>query len=126
MNPDRFYKYVIQWLELHGPSIIMALIVFFLGLWFIRIIRKWLQRSMERRQVSSSFRPFLQSLIITALQVLLIILVLQILSVQFTIFTAIITSFGVAAGLALSGTLQNFTGGVLILLLKPFKVGDNL
>jgi small conductance mechanosensitive channel len=123
---DRIMNVVITWLEAHGPSIVVGILVFLTGQWFIRIIRKWLHRAMERRELSASLRPFLQSLIITTLQVLLIIVILQILSVRLTIFTAIITSFGVAAGLALSGTLQNFTGGLILLLLKPFKVGDNI
>ncbi|RAV98741.1 mechanosensitive ion channel family protein [Pseudochryseolinea flava] len=115
-----------RWLEAHGPSILVALIIFFLGQWIIRILKRWIHNSMERREVSQSIRPFLQSFIATILQILLLIVVLQILSVKMTIFTAIVTSFGVAAGLALSGTLQNFTGGILILLLKPFRVGDNI
>jgi small conductance mechanosensitive channel len=81
---------------------------------------------MDRRDVAHTMRPFLQSLIVTVLQILLLFVVLQILSVKMTIFTAIVTSFGVAAGLALSGTLQNFTGGILIMLLKPFRVDDNI
>jgi small conductance mechanosensitive channel len=126
MTTDRFYEFGLRWIETHGPSVLMAIPVFFLGQWLIGIFRKGLVRAMERKEVSVSLRPFLQSLVLTALQILLIVLVLQILSVHLTIFTAIVTSFGVAAGLALSGTLQNFTGGVLILLLKPFKVGDNI
>ena len=121
-----FSELGIQWLETHGPSIIIALIIFFVGQWAIRLFRKWLHQSMDKRDVAHSMRPFLQSLVITTLQILLLLVVLQILSVKMTIFTAIVTSFGVAAGLALSGTLQNFTGGILILLLKPFRVGDNI
>jgi small conductance mechanosensitive channel len=126
MNIQKLYDMAFRWLEAHGPSILMAILIFTVGQWIIRLIRKWLIRAMERREISSSIRPFFQSLILTLLQVLLILVVLQILSVRMTIFTAIVTSFGVAAGLALSGTLQNFTGGVLILLIKPFRVGDNI
>jgi small conductance mechanosensitive channel len=125
-NIQHLYEFGIKWLETHGPSILMALIVFVIGQWFIRIFRRWLRNSMDRKNISYSTRPFLQSLIITSLQILLIIIILQILSVKMSIFTAIVTSFGVAAGLALSGTLQNFTGGILIMLFKPFKVGDNI
>jgi small conductance mechanosensitive channel len=126
MNAEKIYSISLKWMESNGPSIFIAIIVFFLGQWAIRIIRKMLRAAMDKREISASLRPFLQSLVITSLQILLIILILQILSVHLTIFTAIVTSFGVAAGLALSGTLQNFTAGVLILLLKPFRVGDNI
>lgn len=121
-----FYQVAFRWIEAHGPSILIAIIVFFVGQWIIRVLKRWINNSMERREVSHSIRPFLQSLLATLMQIFLLIVVLQILSVKMTIFTAIVTSFGVAAGLALSGTLQNFTGGILILLLKPFRVGDNI
>ncbi len=81
---------------------------------------------MSRKQVHSSLQPFLLSLSITALNVLLIIAVIQIVGIPVTIFTTVIGAFGVAAGLALSGTLQNFAGGVVILLLRPFELGDNI
>lgn len=125
-NLHDLYEFAIRWLETHGPSILIAIIVFCIGQWFIRVFKKWLHHSMDKREIAHSTRPFLQSLIATALQILLLIVILQILSVRMSIFTAIVTSFGVAAGLALSGTLQNFTGGILIMLLKPFKVGDNI
>ncbi len=126
MNAPILYDIAYKWLTINGPSILIAILIFFTGQWLIRIIKKWVHRAMDRREVSPSLRPFLLSLVITVLQILLIVIVFQLLSVQLTIFTAIVTSFGVAAGLALSGTLQNFTGGVLILLLKPFDVGDNI
>jgi small conductance mechanosensitive channel len=66
------------------------------------------------------------NLIVTILQILLVLGFMQIINVQMTVFAALIGAFGVAAGLALSGTLQNFTSGILILLLKPFRVGDNI
>lgn len=125
-NLEHLYDVALQWLETHGPSIIVAILVFFIGQWLIRVFRKWLHTSMDKRDVAHSMRPFLQSLVITAMQILLLIVIFQILSVGMTIFTAIVASFGVAAGLALSGTLQNFTGGIIIMLLKPFRVGDNI
>jgi small conductance mechanosensitive channel len=126
MNTERLYNYAITWIEDKGPSILLAILIFFIGQWLIRVVKKILRHSMENREVSSSLRPFFISLVTTTLQVLLVILIFQVVGIQLTIFAAIVTSFGVAAGLALSGTLQNFTGGVLILLLRPFKVGDNI
>ncbi|WP_423146787.1 mechanosensitive ion channel family protein [Rubrolithibacter danxiaensis] len=126
MNPEKLYDKGYTWIINHGPSFILAVIVLFLGLWFIKLIRKWLVAGMHRRELDPSLRPFLQSLIIISLQVLLIIGIMQIAGVELTIFTTIIGAVSVAAGLALSGTLQNFASGVIILLLKPFKVGDNI
>lgn len=126
MDLRRFYDITLEWLKVHGPSAVVAILIFVAGQWIISVLKKWMQRGMERRAVSSSIRPFLHSLVGAMLQIVLLLIVLQILSVRMTIFAALVTSFGVAAGLALSGTLQNFTAGILIILLKPFRVGDNI
>jgi small conductance mechanosensitive channel len=76
--------------------------------------------------MDASLRPFLGSLIATILQVIMVLTLMQIVGLQMTIFTALIGGLGIAAGLALSGTMQNFTGGILILLLRPYRVGDNI
>lgn len=81
---------------------------------------------MEKKNVDPTLKPFLVSVISVILRLLLIICVIQLMGFQLTIFAALVGAFGVAAGLALSGTLQNFASGVLILLLKPFVVGDNI
>ncbi len=126
MNPQTFYDKVYNWIFDHGPNLILAIFLLLIGLWFIKLVRKWLKAAMQRRELDPSLQPFLQSLIIISLQVLLIIGIMQVVGVQLTIFTTIIGAFSVAAGLALSGTLQNFASGILILLLKPFRVGDNI
>nr|WP_237488282.1 mechanosensitive ion channel domain-containing protein [Hufsiella ginkgonis] len=110
----------------HGPGILLGIAVFFIGLWVIRLISGWLHNHMNKKDVDASLKPFLLSLAVTAMRVLLVLGVMQIVGIQMTIFAAVIGAFGVAAGLALSGTLQNFASGVLILLLKPFRVGDNI
>lgn len=79
---------------------------------------------MSQKQVHSSLQPFFLSLSITSLYFLLIIFVMEIVGIELTIFTTVIGAATVAAGLALSGTLQNFAGGILILLLKPFDLDD--
>ena len=122
---EDFYTVAYHWLLNYGPKIILALIVFFIGQWVIRLLRRWIARFFlvpKFRQV----RPFLEGLIAISLQVLLVLILMQILGIQMTIFAAVITAFGVAAGLALSGTLQNFASGVLILILRPYKIGDNI
>jgi len=81
---------------------------------------------MTKKQIHSSLQPFFLSLSITSLYLVLVIVVMEIMGIELTIFTAVVGAGGVAAGLALSGTLQNFAGGVLILLLKPFSIDDNI
>ncbi|GAB2985350.1 hypothetical protein GCM10027049_24950 [Mucilaginibacter puniceus] len=81
---------------------------------------------MSKREVHSSLQPFFLSLAIAALYVLLIILVLTVIGYPLTVFSTILGGFTVAIGFALSGTFQNFAGGVLILLLKPFEIDDNI
>nr|WP_207429178.1 mechanosensitive ion channel family protein [Pedobacter sp. SYSU D00535] len=126
MNWERFYDKGYEYILFNGPRLISAFIILLIGFWLIKFIRKALLMGMEKRDLDPSLRPFLQSLIIISLQVLLLIGFMQIVGLQLTIFTTVIGAFGVAAGLALSGTLQNFASGVLILLLKPFRVGDNI
>jgi small conductance mechanosensitive channel len=126
MNLDKIYEQAYNWLLTVGPRILAGLILVFLGLWMIRLLKKWLKNHLFQRQVHSSIRPFLVNLTVTTLQILLILAFMQIVGIQMTVFAAVIGAFGVAAGLALSGTLQNFTSGILILLLKPFRVGDNI
>ena len=126
MDVNRFYTKAYDWIFLYGPRIIIAILVLFGGLWFIKILRNWIRKALAKRFAESSLVPFILSLCITTLHVLLVLLILQILGIQITLFAALIAALGVAAGLALSGTLQNITSGILILLMKPFRPGDNI
>jgi small conductance mechanosensitive channel len=126
MNWDQFYQQAYAWILSYVPKIVLGIIVLIIGFWFIRIVKKWLNGHLLRKDVTSSVRPFLVNLITITLQILLVLAFMQIVGIQMTVFAAAIGAFGVAAGLALSGTLQNFTSGVLILFLKPFRVGDNI
>jgi small conductance mechanosensitive channel len=123
---EDFYTDFHNWLVTHGPGYLGGLLIFFIGLWVIRFLRSRLRNRMLKRGVHSSLQPFFLSLTITTLYVLLIIWVMNIVGLEMTIFTTIIGAFSVAAGLALSGTFQNFAGGVLILLLKPFELDDSI
>lgn len=123
---EDFYKAVSTWLIYEGPRIILGLIVFIIGLWFIQILRNGIRRRMSQNQVHSSLQPFFLSLSITALYIALILLVMMILNIKLDFFATIIGAGTVAIGLALSGTFQNFAGGILILLLKPFELNDNI
>lgn len=126
MNIEKFYDRVYDWAIIFGPKLLLSIITLIVGLWIIKIVMKWIRNSMQRKAVDPTAKPFIQSLIGVVLRVLLILGVLQILGMQMTVFTALVGAFGVAAGLALSGTLQNFASGIIILLVKPFVVGDNI
>lgn len=108
----------------YGPRLIGAIITLIVGLWVIKIIRKGVKRAFEKREIDASLRGFLYSLIGILLKILLVISVVGMVGVQMTSFIAILGAAGLAVGMALSGTLQNFAGGVMILIFKPFKAGD--
>lgn len=123
---EDFYRLAATWIISEGPRIIFGLIVFFIGLWFIKVLRNGIRNRMSQNQIHSSLQPFILSLSITALYVALTLLVMMILNIKLDFFATIIGAGTVAIGLALSGTFQNFAGGVLILLLKPFELNDNI
>ncbi len=124
---EELNKYSNQMVELafdYGPNLVGAIITLMIGLWVIKGITKGIKKGFEKRNIDPSLRPFLSGLISVALKVFLVISVLSMVGIAMTSFIAIIGSVGLAVGLALSGTLQNFAGGVILLILKPFKVGD--
>lgn len=107
-----------------GPKLIIACIILYVGFRLIRFLTKRIGKAFEKRNLDVSLRPFLLSVVSIGLKILLILTVVGYLGVEMTQFTAIIASAGVAIGLALSGTLQNVAGGVVLLVLRPFRVGD--
>jgi len=124
MELHKFYDKAYSWILNVGPRLIVAIIFFILAQWLVKLIRRWMEKALLKRDMHSSLVPFFVSFTSAVLQILIALAILQILSLQLTVFTAIVGGISVAAGLALSGTLQNFTSGILILLLKPFRVGD--
>lgn len=107
-----------------GWTIIKAILVFIIGRFVIRMINKLVRRILTKRDFDPSVKTFVGSLVNVTLMVLLIISVVGALGVQTTSFAALLASAGVAIGMALSGNLSNFAGGLIILLFKPYKVGD--
>ena len=107
-----------------GVRVLLAVVVFFIGTQLIKIIRKILKKSMKRAGAEIGVSQFVDSFVKAVLYVLLIFMIAGSFGVDAASIVAVIGSAGVAIGLALQGSLSNFAGGVLILLLKPFKVGD--
>ena len=107
-----------------GWTLIKALLVFIVGRFLISMINKLVQRVLLKRNIDPSIKTFVGSLINIILMILLIVSVVGALGVQTASFAALLASAGVAIGMALSGNLSNFAGGLIILIFKPYKVGD--
>ena len=116
----RIYEAVI----FYGPRLIGAILTLAIGWWVIKIIQKALRNGFEKREMEPSLRGFLNSVIGILLKTMLLITVIGMMGVEMTSFIAVLGAVALAIGMALSGTLQNFAGGVMILLFKPFKAGD--
>lgn len=105
-------------------KIFLALLIYMVGRLLTRWILRIMDRSFERRDVEASLRSFLRSMVKAVMTILVILASVQTLGINTTSFLAIFASAGLAVGMALSGTLQNFAGGVILLLLRPYRVGD--
>ncbi|MBX2972825.1 MAG: mechanosensitive ion channel [Flavobacteriales bacterium] len=108
----------------YAPKVLMALIVLWIGSMLIRMLANLLNKVLDRRGVEPTLKRFLHSLVTISLRVLLFLTAIQMMGVATTSFVAIVGAAGLAVGLALQGTLANFAGGTLILLFRPYKVGD--
>ncbi len=106
------------------PKLITAILVLWIGFKLIKMLKKALTKLMEKQKLEISLKSFLTSFLDVVLKILVIIMVMDIVGIKVTSFIAIVGAAGLAIGMALQGTLQNFAGGVIILLLKPFRVGD--
>jgi small conductance mechanosensitive channel len=116
---ERIYALIIR----YGIKFILAIVVLIIGLIVIRWITRGLVKIMKRSNVNESLIPFLRSLSNILLKVMLVISVMGMVGIEMTSFIAVLGAAGLAVGLALQGTLQNFAGGVMILLFKPYEVG---
>ncbi len=108
----------------YGFKLVAALLTLVIGLWIANVILNIVRRVMTKSKVDPSLQGFLCSLVAILIKVMVYITALGVLGIQMTSFIAILGAAGLAIGLALSGTLQNFAGGVMILFFKTFKVGD--
>ena len=107
-----------------GGRILAALIIFFIGKYLINWANKLFAKMLQNRNVDASIQSFLKSIVNITLLVMLFLAVIGKLGIELTSFAALLASVGVAVGMALSGNLSNFAGGVIILVFRPYKVGD--
>jgi small conductance mechanosensitive channel len=119
---DRFFDF--SWN--YGPKVLAALLIFFVGLWVIRRLTRGFDIFLRVRKVDPGLRPFFTSLSDTGMKVLLVFMVANTIGIETTSFIAVFSAIAFSIGLALQGSLGNFASGVLILLFRPFKVGDLL
>lgn len=123
-NFEKYFQQIVDLVVTYGAKLLLAIVVLLIGLALIKRILKVLRKSLVKRDVDPSLTPFLTSIIGALLKVMLVISIASMVGVEMTSFIAILGAAGLAIGLALQGSLANFAGGVLILILKPFKVGD--
>ena len=119
-----FTKELVKILIEFSPRLISAIIIYFVGTWAIRLFRKIFQRILLKREMEITLSRFLEDIITWALRILLFITVASRLGIETSSFVAVLGAIGLAVGLSLQGSLSNFAGGVLIIMFKPFKLGD--
>ena len=107
-----------------GLKVLAALAIFIVGIWIIRWVKNILKRMFERRKTEKTIASFVTSFASISLTVLLIVISVSTLGVNTTSLAALLAAGGMAIGMALSGTVQNFAGGLMLLAFKPFKAGD--
>ncbi len=117
---DKGIEFIVE----YGPKVIGAILIYIIGSWIISKIVKVAKKLMGKRNYDESLQKFLLNLISWALKIFLIITVISTLGVETTSLAAVIAAAGLAIGLALQGSLSNFAGGVLIMIFKPYRIGD--
>ncbi|MEM9361221.1 MAG: mechanosensitive ion channel family protein [Bacteroidota bacterium] len=123
-NLEKHLENAIEWFWDFIPNLILAIIILVVGWWMVRFINKLVAKFFDKKDYEPTLESFIQSFINISLKVLLFVVVVTQLGVKSSSLVAMIGAAGLAIGLALQGSLANFAGGVLILIFKPFKVGD--
>ncbi len=121
---EKYTDYAVELLMSYGPKVLLAILVLIFGLWFIKIFSKAFLRFMNKRDIDPALKSFMKSFLSITLKLLLIITVISMVGVEISAFIAIFASIGIGIGMALSGTLQNVAGGIFILFLKPYTIGN--
>jgi small conductance mechanosensitive channel len=123
-NVELWTEKIIEFVIEFGPRLIGAVLIYLIGSWVIKKLIQVLRKGMSSQDYDKSLQKFLLNLAKWALTIFLIITVISTLGVETTSFAAVIAAAGLAIGLALQGSLSNFAGGVLIIIFKPYKIGD--
>lgn len=127
VNPEHITSYAETFIKVlidYSPKLISAFLILFLGLYAIRIINRLIRKIMIKRELDPTLTKFLADILLWVLRVLLFVTFISKLGIETSSFVAILGAMGLAVGLSLQGSLSNFAGGMLIILFKPFKVGD--
>ncbi len=128
-GPDLLSRYtdrLLVFFEDYVPRVLSALIVLFIGLYVIRIVNRLVRRVMVKRDLDPTLSRFFADILLWALRILLFVTFISKLGVETSSFVAILGAAGLAVGLSLQGSLSNFAGGMLIIMFKPFRVGDTI
>lgn len=123
-DPDTFWQDMLNQGIHFGMKVLAALLIYMVGIWLIGRLKKILKRIFERRKTERTLASFITSFIGISLTVVLVIVTIGTLGVNTTSLAALLAAGGMAIGMALSGTVQNFAGGIMLLAFKPFKAGD--
>ncbi|OXG07352.1 small conductance mechanosensitive channel [Flavobacterium araucananum] len=129
INPEQLSNYVTKFIDVlvdYAPKLISAFIILFVGIYAIRLINRVITKVMVQRNLDPTLTKFLSDILIWALRILLFVTFISKLGIETSSFVAILGAMGLAVGLSLQGSLSNFAGGMLIIVFKPFKVGDTI
>jgi len=121
---DKALETMMQYCVTFGKNLLAAIVIYFVGRFIISKLTRLVRAVMQKKQIEPSLYSFVDSFLTICLHFVLIIAIVGVLGIETSSFVALFASAGVAIGMALSGTLQNFAGGVMILLFRPFRVGD--
>lgn len=122
--PDQLLQELTSHAIQFGLKVLAALLIYIIGAWIIKLVRKGLKKGFERKKTEKTLASFTYSLVTIAMWVLVIIIAVSTLGINTSSLAALLAAGGMAIGMALSGTVQNFAGGIMILVFKPFKAGD--
>lgn len=129
VNPNQLSSYATKFIDIlidYSPKLISAFLILFVGLYAIRLINRIIRKIMVKRHLDPTLTKFLADILLWALRILLFVTFISKLGIETSSFVAILGAMGLAVGLSLQGSLSNFAGGMLIIVFKPFKVGDTI
>lgn len=129
LSPEQVSKYIGRFIDIlvdYSPKLISAFLILFVGLYAIRLINRIIRKVMIQRNLDPTLTKFLADILLWALRILLFVTFISKLGIETSSFVAILGAMGLAVGLSLQGSLSNFAGGMLIIVFKPFKVGDTI